>query len=116
MEKLIKNTITETYCLRHCRQDTPKRAVHAEGGAVSINTKAKSEDTEITDARNRRQPYIHTCRRPDNHTCFFLSFFLLFMCGDVAFSEYFLYHCRFLFVYGEYVVRSLVPDWCYSTL
>ena len=56
MEKLIKNTIIETYCLRHCCQDTPKRAVHAEGGAVSINTKkVKSEDTEITDARNHRQ-------------------------------------------------------------
>ena len=49
MEKLIKNTIIETYCLRHCCQDTPKRAVHAEVGAVSINTKVKSEDTEITD-------------------------------------------------------------------
>ena len=27
----------------------PKRAVHAEGGAVSISTDVKSEDTEITD-------------------------------------------------------------------
>ena len=49
MGKLIKNTIIETYCLRHCCQDTPKRAVHAEGGAVSIHTKGKSENTEITD-------------------------------------------------------------------
>ena len=32
----------------------PKRAVHAEGGAVSINTDVKSEDTEITDMRNHR--------------------------------------------------------------
>ena len=48
----MKDTIIETYCLRHCCQDTPKRAVHAEGGAVSINTNVKSEDTEITDARN----------------------------------------------------------------
>ena len=55
VEKLIKNTIIETYCLRHCRQDTPKRVVHAKGGAVSINTKVKSEDTEITDSRNHRQ-------------------------------------------------------------
>ena len=31
------------------------RAVHAEGGAASINTKVKSEDTEITDASNHRQ-------------------------------------------------------------
>ena len=54
MEELIKNTIIETYCLRHCCQDTAKRAVHAEGGAVSIKTKVKSEDTEITDARNHR--------------------------------------------------------------
>ena len=30
MEKLIKNTIIKTYCLRHCCQGTPKRAVHAE--------------------------------------------------------------------------------------
>ena len=54
MEKLIKNTIVKTYCLKLCCQGTPKRAVHAEGGAVSINTKVKSEDTEITDSRNRR--------------------------------------------------------------
>ena len=54
MEKLIKNTIIKTYCLRHCCQGTPKRAVHAKGGAVSIITKAKSEDTEITDSRNHR--------------------------------------------------------------
>ena len=53
-EKLIKNTIIETYCLRICCQGTSKRAVHAEGGAVSINTKIKSEDTEITDSRNCR--------------------------------------------------------------
>ena len=50
----MKNTIITTYCLRHCCQGTPKRAVHAEGGAVSINTKVKSENTEITDARNHR--------------------------------------------------------------
>ena len=50
MEKLIKNTIIETYCLRHCRQGAPTRAVHAEGGAVPINTNVKSEDTEITDS------------------------------------------------------------------
>ena len=54
MKKLIKNTTSETYCMRHCCQDTPKRAVHAEGGAVSINTDVKSEDTEITDTRNHR--------------------------------------------------------------
>ena len=55
MEKLkIKNTIIGIYCLRHCCQDTPKRAVHPEGGAVSINAKVKSEDTEITDTRNHR--------------------------------------------------------------
>ena len=54
MKKLIKNAIIETYCVKHCCQDTPKRAVHAEGGAVSINTKIKSEDTEITDTRNHR--------------------------------------------------------------
>ena len=39
VEKLIKNMIIKTYCLRHCRQGTPTRAVHAEGGAVPINTK-----------------------------------------------------------------------------
>ena len=60
MEKLIKNAIVKTYCLKHCSQDTPKRAVHAEGGAVSINTKVKYEDTEITDARNHRH---YTCNR-----------------------------------------------------
>ena len=54
MKKLIKNAIIETFCVKHCCQDTPKRAVHAEGGAVLINTKIKSEDTEITDARSHR--------------------------------------------------------------
>ena len=49
VKKLIKNTISETYCVRHCCSYTSKRAVHAEGGAVSINTDVKSEDTEITD-------------------------------------------------------------------
>ena len=37
----MKNTIIKTYCLRICCQGTPKRAVHAEGEAVSINTKVK---------------------------------------------------------------------------
>ena len=41
--------------MKHCCQDKPKRTVHAEGGAVSIYTKIKSEDTEITDTRNHRQ-------------------------------------------------------------
>ena len=37
---------------------------------------------------------------------------LFFFLGDVAFSEYFLYHFRFLFVVWtiEYVVRSFVPN------
>ena len=55
MKKLRKNKIIETYCVKHCCQDTPKRVVHAEGGTVSINTKIKSEDTEITDTSNHRQ-------------------------------------------------------------
>ena len=54
LKKLINITTSETYCMRHCCQDTPKRAVHAEEGAVSINTVVKSEDTEITDKRNHR--------------------------------------------------------------
>ena len=54
MKKLVKNTTSKTYCVRHCYQDTPKRAVHAEGGAVSINTDVKAEDTKITDTRNHR--------------------------------------------------------------
>ena len=41
VEKLIKNTIIETYCVKHCCKDTPERAVHAEGGAISINIKIK---------------------------------------------------------------------------
>ena len=46
MEKLIKNTTIKTYCMRHCCQDTPKRAVHAEEEAVSINTKVKEESND----------------------------------------------------------------------
>ena len=52
MKKLIKNTASETYCVRNCCWDTPKRAVHADGGAVSINTEVKSEETEINGTRN----------------------------------------------------------------
>ena len=41
------------------------------------------------------------------------SFFCFF--GDVAFSEYFLYHYRFLFVWR--VRRTFFPSgWCFSTL
>ena len=54
VKKLTKNTVIETYCVKRCCQDTPKRAVHAEGGAVPINTKVKSEDTGITYTRNHR--------------------------------------------------------------
>ena len=58
-----KNEIIETYCLRHCCQDnTPKCAAHAGGGAVSINTKVKSEDTEITDTRNHRHILLMICK------------------------------------------------------
>ena len=42
--------------------------------------------------------YIYICRRPDSHPCFFLFLFSNCLFGDVAFSEYFLYHVRFLFV------------------
>ena len=63
MKKLIQNTTNETYCVRHCCQDTPKRAVHAEGGAILINTDVKSEDTEIADTRNHRQ----SRRPPDSY-------------------------------------------------
>ena len=56
VEKLINNTIVKTFCLRHCCKGMSKRAVHAEGGAVSINTKEgkilrtqKSPTREITD-------------------------------------------------------------------
>ena len=55
MGKLINNTTIKSYCLGLCCQGTPKRAVHAEGGAISINTKVKFEDTEITVSRNHRQ-------------------------------------------------------------
>ena len=48
-----------------------------------------------------------------------VSFFLLFffLIGDVVFSEYFLYHFCFLFVWTiEYVVRSFLPGGVFSTL
>ena len=54
VKKLRINTASDTYGVRHCCQDTLKRAVHAEGGAVSINREVKSEDTEIADTRNHR--------------------------------------------------------------
>ena len=40
------------------------------------------------------------------HTCFFLFSFCLL--GDIAFSELFLYHCRFLFVWR--VRRMFFPS------
>ena len=60
VKKLIKNTTSETCCVKNYCQDTPKRAVHAEGGVVSINTVVKSEDTEITDTRNHRHEKSQT--------------------------------------------------------
>ena len=66
VEKLIKNTTSETFCVRHCCQDTPKRAVHAEGGAVSINAEVKSEDTGITDTRNYRHVITAVVLRADS--------------------------------------------------
>ena len=48
----------------------------------------------------------------------FFSFFLFFLfvySADVAFSKYFLYHFRFLFVWR--VRRTFFPsEWCFSTL
>ena len=47
----------------------------------------------------------------------FRSCFFLFFCffGDVAFSEYFLYHYRFLFVWR--IRRIFFPSgWCFSTM
>ena len=77
MTKLIKNTITETYCVKHCYQDTPKHAVYGEEGAVSIKTKIKSEDTEITDTKDHRHVITalvlragSSCRRGDRLKCF----------------------------------------------
>ena len=40
--------------MRHRCQDTPTRAVYAEGGAVPINTDVKSEGTEIADTKTHR--------------------------------------------------------------
>ena len=78
--KLVNSTIIETYCLRHCCQDTPKRAAYAEGGAVSMNTKVESEDTEITDARNHRHVITtlalragSSCHREDSLNFVFLG-------------------------------------------
>ena len=50
----------------------------------------------------------HTYIHAYSHMCFLLCFSFCSLFGDVAFSEYFLYHhCRFLFVWTiEYVVRS----------
>ena len=48
---------------------------------------------------------------PSFNTCFFLFSFCL--CGDVAFSEYCLYHFRFLFVWR--VRRTFFPPkWCFK--
>ena len=63
----------------------------------------------------------HTCRRPDSHTCFSLFSFCFF--GDVAFSEYFLYHYHLLpfYLFVLLIVwrvrRTSFPSgWCFSTL
>ena len=56
------------------------------------------------------------CRRSDSHSCFFiLVFFLFCLFGHVAFSEYFLYNFRFLFVWR--VRRTFFPSgWCFFYL
>ena len=40
------------------------------------------------------------CRRPDSHKCLYILIFSFCLFGDVAFFEYFLYHCRFFFVWS----------------
>ena len=61
-------------------------------------------------------------RRSDSHTCFFLFMLFFFVClfGDVALSEYYFYFCfrtiSAFSLYGEYVVRSFLPDGVFSTL
>ena len=56
------------------------------------------------------------CRRSDSHSCFFLFVFFLFcLVGHVAFSEYFLYNFRLLFVWR--VCRTFFPSgWCFFYL
>ena len=54
-KRIIGNTIMKikSYCLKLCcRVRLSVLFVHAERGAVSINTKVKSVDTESTDSRN----------------------------------------------------------------
>ena len=46
----------------------------------------------------------------------FLSCFLFCLFGDAAFSEYFLYHFRFLFVLRVRRSTFFPSEWCFSTL
>ena len=64
--------------------------------------------------------YIYFCKEKSPFLCsrFFLFLFFFFcLFGDVAFSEHFLYHFRFLFVW-RVVRRTFFPSgWCFfSTL
>ena len=53
-----------------------------------------------------------TCKRPDSYMCifFFLLFLSFYLFRDVAFSECFLCTISAFFFYGEYVVRSFLPN------
>ena len=56
------------------------------------------------------RPFVQSSfdmQAPLSYTCFCFALFF----GDVAFSEYILYHFRFLFVWTiEYVVRSFLQN------
>ena len=67
---------------------------------------------EVAALRSINRPSI--CRRPDIHTCLFICFFLFW---EVSFTEYFLYHLRFLLGCWWRIRRTLFPsEWCFSTL
>ena len=56
-------------------------------------------------------PAVYICRRPGSHTCFFLTFFLLFIWRRLFFRVFF---CSIMTAVcslnGEYLVRSFLPD------
>ena len=54
--------------------------------------------------------------RPDDHTCFFLFLFPFYLFGHIAFSEFFFCTISAFSLYGEYAVRSFLPDGVFSIL
>ena len=95
----------------------PTKGRGAKGNCIAC-LRSNSNDDATPRAASLSSHHHHHHRREDKPTLsrlsFFLSFFFLpffvHLFGDVAFSEYFLYHFAAFSLHGRYVVRSFLPN------